>query len=231
MATIPALLDAAVSAQPLVTFYDDGTGERTELSGITVGNWVAKTGNLLVDGYGLGTGDVALVRLPVHWQSAVVLLGCWSAGLRVVAHGPAEVGFAAPADGGAAPGDLDAGDRLLVGLHPFALPLRSVPAGWADYAAEVRGHGDHFRSPAGPQDPATPLHSQQELVAAATERAHLLAIPAGTRVLLDVDAHPEPLDWLLAPLAVGASTVLCRRLDRTRLDERAAAEQVGLVLA
>ena len=36
--------------RPLLTFYDDATGERTELSGATLANWVAKTANLLVDG-------------------------------------------------------------------------------------------------------------------------------------------------------------------------------------
>ena len=29
--------------RPLITFYDDATGERVELSVATFGNWVAKT--------------------------------------------------------------------------------------------------------------------------------------------------------------------------------------------
>ncbi len=228
MGTVADLLAAVVSPQPLLTFYDDGTGERTELSGITVGNWVAKTGNMLTDGYGLGAGETAVVRLPVHWQSAAVLLGCWSAGLRVDADGPADIGFAADPQLLDA---TDAGDRLLLGLHPFGLPLREVPAGFTDYVAEVRGFGDRYSPRAREADPATIARSQAELVAAARERAAQLAIPAGTRLLLDVDTHADPLDWLLAPLAVGASTVLCRRLDRSRLDDRASSEQVGLVLA
>jgi hypothetical protein len=32
--------------------------------------------------------------------------------------------------------------------------------------------------------------------------------------------------WLLAPLSVGASIVLCANLDRSRLDARMAAERV-----
>lgn len=225
MANLAAVLSAAISAQPLLTFYDDGTGERTELSGITLGNWVAKTGNMLTDGYGLAAPDVALVRLPVHWQSAAVLLGCWSTGLRVVSDGPAEIGFADTAQ------PLDAGERLLLGLHPFGLPLREVPAGWTDYVAEVRGFGDQYAPRVRDTDPATAVLSQAELAEAALERAHLLAIPTGSRVLLDVDARPDPLDWLLAPLAVGASMVLCRNLDRSRIDTRASTEKVGLVLA
>ena len=36
-------------ARPLVTFYDDATGERVELSVTTYANWVAKTAGLLQD--------------------------------------------------------------------------------------------------------------------------------------------------------------------------------------
>ena len=50
--TFPRLLDAALRsdpARPLVTFYDDATGERIELSVTTYANWVAKTASLLQD--------------------------------------------------------------------------------------------------------------------------------------------------------------------------------------
>ena len=43
--------------QPLVTFYDDATGERTELSATTYANWVSKTAGVLVDDLGLDVGD------------------------------------------------------------------------------------------------------------------------------------------------------------------------------
>ena len=51
--------------RPLVTFYDDDTGERTELSVTTYANWVAKTAGVLTDDLGLDTGDrVALATAP-----------------------------------------------------------------------------------------------------------------------------------------------------------------------
>ncbi len=86
--------------RPLMTFYDDATGERVELSGATLANWVAKTANLLVDGAGLGPGQVAAVRLPPHWQTAAILLGCWSAGLAVdlAGSGIADVAFVTRGD-------------------------------------------------------------------------------------------------------------------------------------
>ena len=40
---------APTPARPLVTFYDDATGERVELSVATYANWVAKTAGLAQD--------------------------------------------------------------------------------------------------------------------------------------------------------------------------------------
>ncbi|MFD0819615.1 TIGR03089 family protein, partial [Micromonospora zhanjiangensis] len=88
LARIFAAAVAPDPARPLLTWYDDGTGERTELSGATLSNWVAKTANLLVDSVGLAPGDEIGVLLPAHWQTAAVLLGCWSAG-GAVTTGPA----------------------------------------------------------------------------------------------------------------------------------------------
>ncbi len=52
----PAVL-AERPGDPLVTFYNDATGERIELSAKSLANWVAKTHFLLLDELGLGPGD------------------------------------------------------------------------------------------------------------------------------------------------------------------------------
>lgn len=209
--TVAALLADADPTRPVLTWYDDGTGERTELSGATLANWVAKTANLLVDGVGAQPGDTAVVLLPPHWQTAAVLLGVWSAGL-LVSPGPGsgEVGFATPERAG----ELTQPERYLLGLHPLGLPLPSVPAGYLDFAVEVRTYGDVFR-PSAPSvvDPGP------------------LDIAPGSRVLIDVGTYPDPRDWLLAPLAAGATTVLCGRLDRSLLAKRVDAERVTQTFA
>ncbi|WBB77387.1 TIGR03089 family protein [Micromonospora sp. WMMD882] len=247
---------ASDPTRPLLTWYDDATGERTELSGATLANWVAKTGNLLVDDVAAGPGSVAGVLLPPHWQTAAVLLGCWSAGLTVAGTpgpagamagtpGPAGAMAGTPGPAGAmagtprpagavagAPGPVDvlfaaadrvgeadawsAGERYALALAPFAAPLRELPAGWADYVIEVRGHGDHF----------TPYPGGRELVGVAAERAATLGLTGGDRVLVDAARHPDPVDWLLAPLTVGASVVLCGNLDPTRVESRRSAEKI-----
>jgi hypothetical protein len=84
-------------ARPLLTWYDDATGERIELSVATAANWAVKTANLLADEHGLDVGDVVVLRPASHWLSVVTLLGAWTAG----------VGIAADATGGGVslPGD------------------------------------------------------------------------------------------------------------------------------
>src|SRR4051795_3315770 len=87
MTVTDALLNpvlAADAARPLITFYDDATGERIELSGATFANWVAKTANLLRDECDVGPGSTVAVLLPAHWQCATALCAAWACGARVV---------------------------------------------------------------------------------------------------------------------------------------------------
>ena len=234
--TIPRAFSESVRRDPttpLLTWYDDATGDRTELSGATLDNWVSKTANLLVDGLGLGAGDTAAVLLPPHWQTAAIVLGVSSAGLSAVfpgRPGPVDALFTAGDST-----DWPAADRFITGLLPLAMPLREVPPGFVDYVTEVRNYGDHFRgAPVSPDDRALagPVElSHLAVMRTATERAAELGIAAGDRVLIDTRAYPEPGDWLFAPLAVGASVVLCANLDQAKLDARATAEKVTVLLS
>ncbi|MCO7221591.1 TIGR03089 family protein [Klenkia sp. PcliD-1-E] len=247
-ATPPDLLAEVLrrdAAAPLVTQYDDATGERVELSGTTVANWVAKTANLLQDEFDVGPGSRVAVALPVHWQTAAVLLAVWSCGAVVV-------DTAAEDDGGLADVDvvLAAQDRVtaieeqgvdeLLGLslHPLGLGMTGYTGAARDFALEVRAHGDHF-TPYEPVDPAAPglqLPGLEltlgGLVEAADELAARLGLRAGDRVLVDDPAAAEagPVVWLLAPLAVGGSLVLCRNAAPDQQNRRAATEGVTATL-
>src|ERR1700710_2054950 len=96
---------AAEPGRPFVTYYDEASGERSELSAKSLANWVAKTHHLLGDELGLGVGDTALIALPAHWISVPVLLGCLTAGLALTPDGDADVAFVAP-DTISAAGDI-----------------------------------------------------------------------------------------------------------------------------
>ncbi|SBV27865.1 TIGR03089 family protein [Micromonospora krabiensis] len=210
--------------RPLLTWYDDATGERTELSGTTLANWVAKTANLLVDELAVGPDDSAGVLLPPHWQTAAVLLGCWSAGLTVAdAPGPVEVLFAAADRVGEAPA-WPANERYALALAPFAMPLREVPPGFVDYVVEVRTHGDHFT----PVPTGGP--TERELLTRARARAGEFGLTAGDRVLVDAARYADPVDWLLAPMTANATVVLCGNLDESRLANRQESEKTTKTL-
>jgi uncharacterized protein (TIGR03089 family) len=238
--TIPQAFADAVRRDPttpLLTFYDDASGDRTELSGATLDNWVAKTANMLTDGAGLGDGDAVAVLLPPHWQAAAILLGAWAAGLSVDVGGdpqPVEALFA-EADRTEAASAWPTGDRYATGLLPLAMPLRQVPPGYQDYVVEVRNYGDRFAGAPVTRDDrafAGPVELSHLAVArTATERARELGIVAGDRVLVDARAYPDVEDWLLAPLFGGASIVLCVNLNPAKTDDRAKAEQATVILA
>src|SRR3954454_22677912 len=100
--TVPSqLLDETLrrdAAAPLVTFYDDATGERGELSSPTLATWVAKTATLLQDEFDVGPGSTVALALPVHWQTAAVLLAVWSCGAAVLDTAAEDDGRLAEAD-------------------------------------------------------------------------------------------------------------------------------------
>jgi uncharacterized protein (TIGR03089 family) len=247
LAELP-LARAAGPAAPLVTFYDDATGERIELSGRTFGNWVAKTANLLVDGLGAQPGDRVALALPPHWQTAVWLFACWSAGLVAA---PVEMPLdpQAPGVDGAAvvaatepdlPRALEAGgapEIVGLSLHALGGPLGDCPPGVTDYAVEVRSYGDRFVPPVSvkPDTPALCVMSitltAAELVAEALSDVDKYRLDASTRVLTTGPYHTvEGLSaGLLAPIAAGGSVVIGRNIDKTALDRRISLEHVTAV--
>jgi uncharacterized protein (TIGR03089 family) len=233
-------------ARPLVTHYDDATGERVELSATTLDNWVAKTANLLQDEFDVGPGSTVAVALPVHWQTAAVLLGIWSCGATVLDTAAEDEGRLTGVDVVLAPQDrlpaleeeeIDA-ELLGLSLHPLGAGMTGYAGQARDFALEVRTSGDRFM-PYQPPDPAAPglivgglELTMGGLVEAADELAGRLGIGPEDRVLVDaqVAAEAGPVAWLLAPLAAGASLVLCRHPFAERLPARAAAERVTATL-
>jgi uncharacterized protein (TIGR03089 family) len=221
-------------ARPLVTFYDDATGERVELSVATFANWVSKTANMLQDGLAAEPGERVAIQLPTHWQTAVIMSACWSAGL-VVATGveavaPADIVFTGADVAEAARLSTRAREVVALSLLPFARPAASLPAGVLDYALEVPTYGDRFTpyNPVLASDLAFAVEggglSGGELVAA----AELAGLEPGARVLstsdfTDVEAVVR---GLLGPLSVDGSVVLCRNLDHALVERRVAAEKV-----
>ncbi len=234
---LPGLLDSALRrdpARPLLTFYDDASGERAELSVTTFATWVAKTANLLRNDLGAEAGGTVALDLPCHWQAAVWLQSAWALGLHVVPAGrPVDVhvrAYDSPADPPAG-----AGEVVALGLGPLALPRRGAlpPAGTTlDYDREVAGHGDRF-TPSWPADPSgAALTTAADGTLTGSELAGLAVdqAPVAGRSLLVAEpltTLAAVLAGLLVPLATDVTAVLCRHLDLDHLTGRT--DQEGLV--
>jgi uncharacterized protein (TIGR03089 family) len=231
MSTFPQLLDALVrrdGARPLVTFYDDDTGERTELSVTTYANWVAKVSSLLADELDVEPGSRLLVDLPAHWLGTVVLSAAWACGFEVVwsddnpdavVTGPAGVGRWA----GAATRTPVVATALLPLAGRFADPL---PDGVHDLGVEVWSQPDAYVAWPGPadDDPAVTGTTQADLWSAAAAGS---SVSDGGRLLSEANpASPSGLASLTEPLARSGSLVLVAHVSPERRERIATDERV-----
>src|SRR4051794_20020260 len=148
MTTFPQVLSRLLAAdpgRPLVTFYDDATGERTELSVATWANWVAKVASLLTDELEVEHGSRLLVDLPAHWLGTVVLGAAWACGVEVVWDGRADAVVTGPDTMARWAGEASRIPVVATALSPLAGPFaRGVPAGVHDLGLEVWSQPDAY---------------------------------------------------------------------------------------
>ena len=234
-----AILDPLLRADPVgprITYYDDATGERIELSAVTLANWAAKTGNLLRDEMAAGPASRVAILLPAHWQTAAVLFGVWWIGAEaVIGSGPADLALCTAerldeADSllsTTAPG----GDGAVLSLDPFGRPVPDLPIGVTDYATAVRVHGDQIVPETSP-GPALGGRSVDEILADCESSSTARELMPTDRVLSS-GSWTEPgelVDGLLSILAVGASLVQVANPDPAVLQRRIETEKVTRVL-
>lgn len=204
-----------------MTYYDVATGERTELSGTTTKNWVAKASSLLVDELDAEPGTRLQIGLPTHWQRTVWILAAWNVGTPIV-DADAEAVVTGP--------DLDLGSsagaphRLASALLPFGVPFPVAPEGFLDLGAVLPGQPDAFIPYVQPSDAdaatefAAHVRSRTEVIAALT--------PSAERLLLTPGPVQRDVDAVLAAALGGGSIVLVSGgsaddLKRLALQERA----------
>ncbi|MGI8578746.1 MAG: TIGR03089 family protein [Nocardioidaceae bacterium] len=226
----------AGSGRPFLTFYDDATGERIELSYTSMDNWVAKTANLLADEFDREPGDVLCIDLPTHWQSVVFMLAAWTVGMRVGIglDGSADVQVVAGRDADAESGHE--GEVVACSLRPMGGPcLEPLPPGMHDFAIVVSAQPDHF---AGTVDLAatTPAARRErpndidhaELLAQGRQEVASLDLERGSRLLTDTNpASDEGLGLVVGLLAMGASVVLVGHLDPSTISTKASQERAS----
>ena len=207
---------AAQPSRPFVTYYDEQSGERSELSVRSLANWVAKTHFLLLDELGLGVGDAAYLDVPAHWLSVPAILGCLTAGLEITD----DTTRAAVAFVDSSP--VDVPDVFAIrprdGATDYATAVRPMPDAWS--AVQLPGSDD---------DPCFARRTRGELVSISRKRAGELGIAEGGRVLTTRtwESDDDVLDTLFVPLVMSGSVVFVANatddavVERRREQERA----------
>lgn len=228
MTVTAEILDPLLRADPAgprITYYDDATGERIELSTVTLLNWANKTGNLLRDELGAGPTSRVAVLLPPHWQTAAVLFGIWWIGAEVTFLRQADIAFCTADRLDEA--EASAGEVVVASLDPFGKAVPDLPFGVTDYATSVRVHGDQIipeRSPG----PALDGRSPEDVLTAARESAQRQGFQPDDRVLSTAawNTADEILDHLVAVYAGGASLVQVSNPDPAKTARRIETEKV-----
>ena len=209
MTTLPPLLERRLRAdpgQPFVTYYDDRTGERTELSVKTWANWVSQTANLFADELRLDPGDDLRIDLPAHWLGTVFLGGLWSCGLGLDDTAPVAI------VGPEGLQDSLAATTMACSLRPFATRFAEpLPPGVLDHGVLWAGQSDVF-SPVEP-----------------TELGEIE--PDDRRVLTDLNPLSTPGQQLLLGLLAGSgSLVLVGQAEDSTWPARSQSERATAVL-
>ncbi len=233
------LLRESEPGRPRLTWYG-ADGERVELSGRVLDNWVAKTANLLVDELDVGPGSRVLLHLPLHWRTATWLLATWWVGATALVPDTSDEPLRPTDVERAAGGDVDVvvsdrphllGALVAAGVPLVAQPLPALSRGWdgelppgaLDATTVVRGQGDVFVPSTDPDDGA--------LFAAAAQTLSATTWPPRPRVLISTAAQADlrpseaPGQWLLAPLAADGSLVVVASAPGSAGYESAAAQE------
>lgn len=219
---LPGLLArlTADPGRPRLTWYGDD-GERVELSGHVLDNWVTKTANLLVEEYQAGPLTRVLLDLPVHWRSVVWAMAVWRVGACVAVPPAGRPDLVVTHEPARHAGDGSDVDVIAVALPALARHVEGeLPPGVVDATSSVMTYGDLLTWMPEPTPTAPAVKLGNEFVShAALEHwakdvlGRLGTCPPGGRLLVSTpaDALADGLGLALAALMLDGSAVLCGR--------------------
>lgn len=217
------------SGQPFLTSID-ADGMRTELSGVTLLNAVAKNAGALVDEADLEPGSVIAMHLPWHWQRITWTLAAWTIGAVVTPFGDVSTADLVITDRTTAEslGDID--EPWVVSLHPLGLVEAGLPSHVIDATGLSRMQPDALLV-----EPATGDGLALELAATEFTRIAALDWVAGQlpslseRVLIKTPAADSIGAWLiptLYPLLGSGAVVMTQTDDATSIAEQEGVTQI-----
>ncbi len=216
--------------RPFITFYDQDSGERIELSMTTYANWVAKAAGLLAEEGDLERGQTLRLDLPPHWMVPVFAGAAWSIGAAVSFEGDGDVVVCGPdtltqwAESGhdqvfacaLAPLGGRFADGVPHGVHDVGIEIWSQPDAFTAWDAP----GGDDVAVVGPEGSL----SQNAMMRAAT--VGTLLTDGGRLLSVAGPASPPEVATFTEPLVRGGSLVLIRNPHPDLLDGVADAERV-----
>jgi uncharacterized protein (TIGR03089 family) len=213
----------------LITYYDLGSGERTELSAVTFANWVAKTANLL-DELGVAPRDAVRLDLavdaPGHRVTYVWEAACWEVG-AVVAPRSSGRGVALCAGDWAGYETSIATDIVVCALRPLGQPAGAPRRRASRPAVEVRRQADRYSSRSKSPSASAWIDDDRQLTAA--ELAEIgTADTAQRRLVRPTEPWSAVAEGLLTPVKSGGSTVVVVGDDEDAIARIAASERVAV---
>jgi uncharacterized protein (TIGR03089 family) len=187
------------SGQPFLTSID-AAGFRTELSGITLLNAVAKNAGALVDEGDLEPGSTIAMHLPWHWQRITWTLAAWTIGAAVIPFGDVATADLVITDRMTASTLIGADEPWVVSMHPLGLVEAGLASDVIDATGLSRMQPDALLvEPASGDGLALVLDSSYSRVDAMTWVANELPTTVD-RVLINAPATDAVGAWLIPAL-------------------------------
>ena len=208
----------------------DHEGMRTELSGTSMLNAVAKTAGALAAEAELEPGARIAMHLPWHWQRVVWTLAAWTAGAVIVEQGDAQHCELVVADFESALAFTEWSEPWVVSMHPLGLVDQSLPSSVIDATSLCRMQPDALLvEPASGDGPALQLRdgttvTRLEALTWVDERG-----AADSRLLMNRRSAAGPAAWLLPalhPLLGSGAVILCDEADPELTAQREGATEV-----
>lgn len=224
---------------PLITYYDERTGERIELSGTSFANWVHKTANLLIDEVLIEPGDPVALKLarnaPAHWTTLVWVAAIWRVGCPVSIGPDSGARLEVVGPDAAFDADRDSpAERVACALHPLGLGFDvPLPADVLDFGTEVHSQPDTFAGPL-PRFDAMAWSEQDQCLTQSDVTQGFDNRP-GRRTMLcreptsagNAQIWPVVRHALVEPVTTGGSVVIMVGGDPARRQSIADSEQVS----
>lgn len=204
------------SGQPFLTSIDT-QGFRTELSGVTLLNAVAKNAGALVDEGDLEPGSTIAIYLPWHWQRVTWTLAAWTIGAVVLAEADAASADLVLTDLATVDSLKDADEPWVVSLHPLGLVEAGMPRNVIDATGLSRMQPDALLVAPAVGDDLAIVIADQSLSRVASLDWVTSRLPDTTaRVLINQPEVTDPAAWLipaLFPLLGSGAVIMTNTAD------------------